>query len=359
MRKLRLMFLLLASVVLLCSCSNSEPRINGDKFEEGNSQEESALTEAGSPQGTVVSETTEDEKNGRVDVENQKTDWDTFECMYFGDIPVGLLTTPDATTKEVEYFINQRFGTDRVLEIHRLYNAFQEYQIEVDDLFSFYGCKGQAVFCFDWNKTLSTITFEFYDDSGITPEVVQALHSDLEEMLGLKKGWLLDEEPAWDTTTCCIWNSEYDGAPFKIRLSSYFSSKYPMKIDFEFGRTIVRIEENMNAVRSFTNKYGTRNTICAHSGCTNCIATSGNTNCCTTHSNRCYECGCYIDEDASWCVDCLAKATKQAQQNKTRYCEECGSTADYSIIGITGNKEYYCYKHYKEMQELMKWMLEN
>lgn len=109
----------------------------------------------------------------------------------------------------------------------------------------------------------------------------------------------------------------------------------------------------------FTNKYGTRDTLCAHLGCTNYIASSGDTNCCTVHSNKCYECGCYIDEDASWCVDCLTKAAKQAQQDKTRYCEECGSTADYSIIGITGNKEYYCYKHYKEMQELMKWMLEN
>ena len=109
----------------------------------------------------------------------------------------------------------------------------------------------------------------------------------------------------------------------------------------------------------FTNKYGTRDTLCAHLGCTNYIASSGDTNCCTTHSNKCYECGCYIDEDASWCVDCLTKAVKQAQQNKTRYCEECGSTADYSIIGITGNTEYYCYKHYKEMQELMEWLLEN
>ncbi len=37
--------------------------------------------------------------------------------------------------------------------------------------------------------------------------------------------------------------------------------------------------------RSFTNDYGTATTICAHSGCTNYIASSGDANCCTTHSN--------------------------------------------------------------------------
>lgn len=417
-RLLRLAILLLASVALLCSCSNSEPQTIGDEFEKKNSQTQKTFREMLLQEGVPANGTTGErnsKKDAQVGVENQGTDGDTFECMYFGDIPVGLLTTPDATTKEVEYFINQRFGTDRAFKIHHLDSTFQKYQIEVDDLFSFYGCKGRAVFCFDWNETLSTITLEFYDDSGITPEIVQTLHSDLEEMLGLKSGWTLDEEPGWGVTTWCVWNSKKDGTPFDVKLSSYFSAKYPTMSDLEFERTVVGaamqftnkygtrdtlcahsgctnyiassgdtncctvhsskcyecgcyIAEDAiwcvdclasTAERSFTNKYGTRGTICAHSGCTNYIAPSGNTNCCTTHSNRCYECGCYIDEDASWCVDCLAKAAKQAQQNKAHYCEECGSTADYSIIRITGNREYYCYKHYKEMQKLMKGLLEN
>lgn len=58
----------------------------------------------------------------------------------------------------------------------------------------------------------------------------------------------------------------------------------------------------------FTNKYGTSTTICAHSGCSNYIATSGDTNCCSVHSNRCKGCYCYIDEDASYCMDCIKKA---------------------------------------------------
>lgn len=59
---------------------------------------------------------------------------------------------------------------------------------------------------------------------------------------------------------------------------------------------------------SFSNKYGTATTKCAHSGCSNYIATSGDTNCCTKHSNRCIGCNCYIDEDALMCVTCIANA---------------------------------------------------
>ena len=59
---------------------------------------------------------------------------------------------------------------------------------------------------------------------------------------------------------------------------------------------------------SFTNKYGTPTTKCAHAGCNNYIAKSGDTNCCERHSNKCAECGKYIDEDAMYCMDCLEKA---------------------------------------------------
>lgn len=66
--------------------------------------------------------------------------------------------------------------------------------------------------------------------------------------------------------------------------------------------------EQGEAEMPFTNKYGTRNTICAHAGCNNQIASSGDTNCCTTHSNRCGNCGCYIDGDAMYCMTCLKYA---------------------------------------------------
>lgn len=61
---------------------------------------------------------------------------------------------------------------------------------------------------------------------------------------------------------------------------------------------------------SFTNKYGSATTMCAHYGCSNYIAPTGDTNCCTIHSRKCGNCGKYIDEDALFCMDCLEKAIK-------------------------------------------------
>ena len=48
--------------------------------------------------------------------------------------------------------------------------------------------------------------------------------------------------------------------------------------------------------------------ICAHTGCTNQAVTTGDSVYCSVHSKKCLECGCYIDEDAMFCIDCLAKA---------------------------------------------------
>ena len=86
----------------------------------------------------------------------------------------------------------------------------------------------------------------------------------------------------------------------------------------------------------FTNKYGTPTTKCAHSGCNNYIASSGDTNCCTIHSNRCLECGKYIDEDAIYCMDCLAKSTSSSNSN---YSSDWGS--DTGGYGYNADDPYY------------------
>ena len=59
---------------------------------------------------------------------------------------------------------------------------------------------------------------------------------------------------------------------------------------------------------SFTNESGTPTTKCAHTGCSNYIASSGDTYYCEAHSNRCLQCGKYIDEDALYCVSCIIDA---------------------------------------------------
>ncbi len=81
--------------------------------------------------------------------------------------------------------------------------------------------------------------------------------------------------------------------------SSSYSSSYSSYDSYESSKKT-----------SFTNKYGTSTTKCAHSGCNNYIASSGDTNCCTIHSKKCYNCNCYIDEDAWCCLDCIKKALK-------------------------------------------------
>ena len=112
-------------------------------------------------------------------------------------------------------------------------------------------------------------------------------------------------------------------------------------------------ENSTSAKTSFTNRYGTRTTICAHPGCTNYIASSGDTNCCEIHSNRCISCGAYIDEDASWCLSCLEKPVGGGYSEEKHSCEECGKEASHSIDGLTGRKEYYCTEHYNDMKDML------
>lgn len=89
---------------------------------------------------------------------------------------------------------------------------------------------------------------------------------------------------------------------------------------------------------SFTNKYGTRTTKCAISGCSNYIAKSGDTNCCTTHSNKCGNCRCYIDSDAMFCMSCLSDAIGSSNKTSSSHeCYVCGDKA-YSKYG----SYYYC-----------------
>jgi tetratricopeptide (TPR) repeat protein len=72
--------------------------------------------------------------------------------------------------------------------------------------------------------------------------------------------------------------------------------------------TAIDSEKNTANEVNFTNDFGTPTTVCAHRGCSNYIASSGDTNCCEAHSNKCLNCGKYIDGDAMYCMDCLAAA---------------------------------------------------
>ena len=88
------------------------------------------------------------------------------------------------------------------------------------------------------------------------------------------------------------------------------------------------------AEKVFTNEYGTSTTKCAHAGCTRPIASSGDTNCCTVHSGTCAKCGRYIDEDATWCMKCLASAA-----SGTKSSSDFSSSSSSSS---SGTESYYC-----------------
>lgn len=100
----------------------------------------------------------------------------------------------------------------------------------------------------------------------------------------------------------------------------------------------------------FTNKFGTVDTKCAHSDCNNAIASTGDTDCCIIHSNKCLNCGKYIDGDAVFCMDCiegtLPTAIVHSGGCKYRYFD--GSTCGQPVSdGMT-----LCEEHFKELDNI-------
>lgn len=107
----------------------------------------------------------------------------------------------------------------------------------------------------------------------------------------------------------------------------------------------------------FTNSYGTATTKCAHNGCSNTIASSGDTNCCIVHSNKCLNCGKYIDEDALFCMDCLSG--KNSANSSGKYSSDNAPSdgcqyiyLDGTICGNkTNNWSTLCDAHFEELND--------
>lgn len=112
---------------------------------------------------------------------------------------------------------------------------------------------------------------------------------------------------------------------------------------------------------SFTNEYGSATTKCAHSGCNNYIASSGDTNCCTVHSNKCANCGKYIDEDAMYCMDCLSSSIKSQTSDKSNQkttSNDAGGTGKCKykeggkyVCNNSATNGQLCQKHYKYLND--------
>ena len=127
---------------------------------------------------------------------------------------------------------------------------------------------------------------------------------------------------------------------------------------------------------SFTNKYGTATTKCAHPGCTNNIASSGDTNCCTVHSNKCLNCGKYIDEDAMYCMSCLSSSvgSKSSSGSSSGSSSYSGSSSSSSaggpgkckykvggnyVCSKTATNGSYCKEHYDYLNDAYNSLIGN
>ena len=235
MKKVTAFFLLICIIVVLSSCSNDVIYSNDTE----KNQNETTLQSTDTKNENDNSELTTSET-----IVSVSTDWDSFDCEYFGDLPIGLLTMPDATSDIVIRFINQKKGTNNNYEVEQIYNAHQSCQIVIKNELYLYECTGIATFIFDWNETLYKISFEF-DDNVITPDIMKSAHTDIDYIVGgecdtnylLNEGVGIDEHKEFGSNNSCLceWFLQ-DGLKYKVYLHSQFSNSHSINNEIEFER---------------------------------------------------------------------------------------------------------------------------
>lgn len=204
---------------------------------------------------TSSSETQKAEDTTQLNTKPISTDWETFECEYYGDLPVGLLTTPDATPEIVEKFINKKKSTSESFEVKQIYNAYHSCQMEIENVLSVQNCKGTATFLFDWKNTLYKIEFEF-DNKAITPAIMQKVHNDIDNIVGgkcatnylIEKGGSQQHDDISNNNLCsCGWHLQ-DNLKYKAWFTSYFNNNSAMSNTFELERNNYNNATNYEAV---------------------------------------------------------------------------------------------------------------
>ena len=142
---------------------------------------------------------------------------------------------------------------------------------------------------------------------------IVALTADFDQTIGLKSDgsieWIGREFKFFDADDWSGIRVPDTIDQFEARKELVAANKNALKAE-DTNKEDQTAEKPTEKTEVFTNKYGTPTTKCVHPGCNNYIAPSGDTNCCVTHSNRCADCGKYIDEDAMYCMDCLTKAAE-------------------------------------------------
>ena len=118
--------------------------------------------------------------------------------------------------------------------------------------------------------------------------------------------------------------------------------------------------------QNFSNCYGTLETECMHNGCHNTIALFGDTCNCIVHSNKCLNCGKYIDEDAIFCMECLTGAIS-GWEEKINYLEAYNMINgcqfiyfDGTVCGAPTNKyACLCDLHFDFLNDVYQDMVES
>ena len=102
----------------------------------------------------------------------------------------------------------------------------------------------------------------------------------------------------------------------------------------------------------FSNSYGTPATKCHNSECQSVIAPSGDSNCCIKHSNKCHQCGQYIDGDALFCMDCLTGGVQEKASQADNACRF--QYFDGSVCGKNTKNSRLCDEHFKQLDDTYK-----
>ena len=246
MKKVTAFFLLICIIVVLSSCSNDVIYSNDTE----KNQDETVLQSTDTKNENDNSELTTSES-----IVSVLTDWDSFDCEYFGDLPIGLLTTPDATSDIVISFINQKKGTNNNYEIKNTQNANQSCEIVIENELSIYDCTGVATFSFDWNNTLYKISFEF--DDNVTPEIMKSIHTDIDNIVGgyCSTNYLSSEahkDFSYDGYCYCSWFLQ-DNLKYKANLNSSFKNQRSISNEIEFERNNTYNKTNYDVI----NRKGT------------------------------------------------------------------------------------------------------
>ncbi len=73
-----------------------------------------------------------------------------------------------------------------------------------------------------------------------------------------------------------------------------------------------------------------------------------------TSSGRIYNYSTYVDELVEIDGNRIYKPQKkQSTIENAKKCEVCDKSGSYELEGFDGNTEYYCYEHYKEMEDIV------